>query len=104
MNPGCLCDQLAALSIVVLEHRSGQRAAGRWAMAHARLIQQRHPSADRSLGAFLVVLLGIVFYAVLIICAGVFFSYRAGLGLVFSIPLVVLVAGAGDHRSWPWER
>jgi hypothetical protein len=51
-----------------------------------------------------VVLLGIVFYAVLVICAGVLFSYWAGLGLVFSIPLVVLIADAADRRSWPWDR
>jgi hypothetical protein len=51
-----------------------------------------------------VVLLGIVFFAVLIICAGVFSSYWPGLALVFSIPLVVLIAGAADRKSWPWDR
>jgi hypothetical protein len=51
-----------------------------------------------------VVLLGIVFYAVLITCAGVFVSYWACLALVFSIPLVVLIADAADRKSWPWNR
>jgi hypothetical protein len=51
-----------------------------------------------------VVLLGIVFYAVLIICAGVFFSFWGGIALVLAIPLVVLIADGVDRKSWPWER
>jgi len=50
-----------------------------------------------------MVLLGIVFYAALIISAGVFFSFWAGLALVLAIPLVVLVADSLDRKSWPWE-
>jgi hypothetical protein len=49
-----------------------------------------------------VVLLGISFYAVLIICAGVFFSLWAGIALLLAIPFVVLIADAVDRRSWPW--
>jgi hypothetical protein len=50
-----------------------------------------------------VVLLGIVLYAVLIICAGVFFSFWAGIALVLVIPLIVLIADTVDRRSWPWR-
>ena len=51
-----------------------------------------------------MVLLGIVFYAVLIICAGVFFSSWAGIALVLAIPLAALIADAADRASWPRER
>ena len=74
------------------------------AMAHVRLIQRAAFFGGSLNGGNLVVLLGILFYAVLIICAGVFFSFWGGIALVLAIPLVVLIADGVDRKSWPWER